>query len=160
MVAFEHLLVQARAVVVAVYPGLRHQLAQVVVARLVLGQQHQVPPAAVLLGFLEGVRAACAVGFHAHDGLEQPVLRLGAALLQGSALVVGQAVGLQLLVNLLQLVAHLAVLFCGIVQQFLDAEHVAVVGQRHGRHAVGHAFVDQVGYFRHAVEDGVVRVYV
>ncbi len=53
-----------------------------------------------------------------------------------------------------------AVHLFAVVEQFFDAEHVAVVGQGHGVHAGAHTFVDQIGYFRHAVENGVVRVYV
>ena len=48
--------------------------------------------------------------------------------------------------------------FVDVVGELLDTEHVAMVCQGHGIHAVFEAFVHQVGHFRHTVEDGVMRV--
>ena len=64
------------------------------------------------------------------------------------------------LVLLFNLVLHLAVLLLHGIHKLLDAEHIAVVGQRHRIHSVAFAFADQVGHFRHTIEYREVRVHV
>ena len=63
-----------------------------------------------------------------------------------------------LLFKVLYGTAGLAVFLADVVEEFLDAEHVAVVGEGNAGHAVGHGFVDQGVDRCLAVEHGVLRV--
>ena len=60
----------------------------------------------------------------------------------------------------LRLILDLAVDAFDEIEEFLDAIHIAVVGEGYARHTVGHSFLDQRGNRCLAVEHGVLRVYV
>ena len=47
-----------------------------------------------------------------------------------------------------------------IVGKELDAEHVAVVGDRHASHAVGHGLIDKSLDRRLSIEQGIISMYV
>ena len=47
-----------------------------------------------------------------------------------------------------------------IIYEFLYAVHIAVIGQRHSRHAGADTLINYIRYLRHAVERRVVRVNV
>ena len=47
-----------------------------------------------------------------------------------------------------------------VIEKFLDAEHIAMVGNGHRIHAVGYGFVNQRGYLRRTIEGGVLRMNV
>ena len=99
----------------------------------VLGQQYQVVSAEVkfLVGLLF-LASSCHVYFASEDRFErfQPFL----------------------LASLVYLAA--------IVEELLDAEHVAMVGQGHSLHAVLDRFVYHAAYGGLAIQKGVLRVYV
>ena len=133
VVAHEVVVVGARAGVESVGPRARYYFNKVVVALLVLCQQDEVVAAVVAQLLL--LALLLAVG-HIHlapeDGLE----------------------GLEPL--LLAVFVHT----CGDVEELLDAEHVAVVGDGHSAHAVVDGFLHEVLDARLAVEYRVVGVYV
>ena len=172
----QHVVVDTRTVVEAIRVGYRREFAQVAVAGLVLGQQYKVPSAAVHDSLASGLGvylleclvlvvecSARAVRLDAYNRLEWDVLcrlllQFGKLRLQLRFL---SRVGLLLyvLLALLNSLLALAVYLPGSIHQILDAEHVAVVGERHGVHAVFLAFAYQIRHFRHAVEYRIMRVY-
>ena len=121
----------------------------------------------VLIFVIEGT--AGTVGLGAHDGLEDLSLHTLQLLLQLAQL--GRplrhlGVGIQLLhlldlgLQLLDAVLHLAVLLIHRIQQILDTEHITMIRQGHGIHSVVLGLLDEVGDFRHPVEHRIMRVYV
>ena len=60
----------------------------------------------------------------------------------------------------LALVLELAVDGLAVVEELLDAEHIAVVGDGHAAHTVGHSLVYEPLHGRLSVENGVVCVNV
>ena len=70
MVLFQKLVVYAGPVVEAFLVRQRHHLDEVLVASLVLYQQHQVVGLAVLVGILVVAAAPCDVALAAYDGLD------------------------------------------------------------------------------------------
>ena len=104
-----------------------HNLDKVLVTLQVFGQQNQVPALVILVELVEaGVVGD--IDLAAEDGLEQ----------------------------LLAFFAAFGVNLCYIVVKFLDAEHVAMVGNGHAAHPVGDGFVDECLDRSLAVKDGVL----
>ena len=62
--------------------------------------------------------------------------------------------------RLLALVLQFAVNLVAVVVQLLHAKHVAVIGNGHTAHAVGHSLVYNLLHGRLSVENGVVGVNV
>ena len=187
VVAAQHLERGARVVVEHVAGGgLRHHLHEVDVARLVLGEQQQV--VAVLLGALLDAVVGDEVGLAAEDGLDEqrrpvgldglevvralPDGHVGLPLRVDAVVDVGVGrVGLRLLelpallealdvVLPLAHVALLVVVLAALQVEVRDAEHVAVVGEREGRHLEVDRALHHVRHARGRVEDGEVRVVV
>ena len=133
------------------------------VALLVLGQHHQVPARLVHLALAQRLVATAGhIHLAAEDGHEG---RAGGLLghlgLQTLSQRVGGGVGGYFQcagVELFQL--GLALDLDDIVEELLDAHHVAVVGDGHAFHAVGQGLIDQGGDGRLAVEEGVLGMYV
>ena len=133
VVCLEVCAVGTRAHIEAVNPRAAHQLDKVLVALVVLCQHNQVVTTLVALVFhLVGLRAARHVHLASEYGL-----KLGLALL-----------------------TQLGVLLVAVVEELLDAEHIAVVGHGHASHAVGYGLVNQPLDAGLAVEDAVVCMYV
>ena len=133
VVALQVFAVGTRTHVIAVHPCPRHELDQVLVARIVLCQHDQVVAALVLLAASQQLRA---VSRHIHLATKDRYERLQPFLLA--------------------LLVHVA----DDVVKFLDAEHVAMVGDGHAPHAVLQGFVYQTLNLRLAVEDREVGMYV
>ena len=164
-------LVDSRTAVETVDPRLGNQLAQILIALLVLGQQDKVPAAAVhnLLAAVLGVahldvlvlvveRAPRAVGLDAENRLEERALQtLDLGLGRSPDVVGGSLVG-----NYGLLLADgfldARIDRIGTVEQFLDSEHVAVVSQRERIHPVADGMLDELVDFRHSVENRIVRM--
>ena len=110
-----------------------HQLDEVFVATVVLRQHDEVITTHVahILDLVEPT-APSHVHLTAENGLE--------GLL---------SVGLQLLVNRV-----------GIVEKFLDAKHVAMVGDGQAAHPVGNSFINEPLHGRLTVENGIISMYV
>ncbi len=178
---FEVLVVGARTHIEAVDPGARNELHEVVVPLLVLCQHDEVPTGLVCLFLFERLVAATRhVHLAAEDGLEighgtllaERGLAFGNEFVGGFALVGVLAVlaglgfiravaqGLQLCLGILYDALGLARHLAGIVEEVLDAHHVAVVGDGHAAHSVLDGFVDELGHGGLAVEDGVLGVNV
>ena len=58
----------------------------------------------------------------------------------------------------LALVAELAVHLVAVVIEFLNAEHVAMVGDGHTPHTIGNGLVNQFRYARLSVENGIISM--
>ena len=131
MILLQVLAVSTRTHVIAVHPCARHQLDEVLVSVVVLGEDDEVIASHVAF-LLHTVRllAVCHVHLASEDGLER------------------------LLALLLQLTVHLV----AVVEQLFHAEHIAMIGYRHTAHAVGNGLVDELLNGRLAVEERVVRV--
>ena len=180
MVALEHGERGAGPVVEHLVGGLGHHLEQVVVARLVLGEQDHMVATLGGRDLLDRV-VGDEVGLAAEDGLDERVGhgmrtvpcgaialplgmgavvrrgigRVGLGLLEGPALLEALAVVLPLLeVGLVVVVAAAGEVEVG------DAEQVAVIGEGDGGHAHAHGGIDHVGDARRTVEDGEIRVVV
>ena len=131
VVLLQFVAVGTRMAVKALRPRLRDKFHEVVVALLVLCQHQQVIVCAVarcLLLVREMARSD--VHLAAHDRLEGDEALL------------------------LPLVVHLV----HVVQELLDAHHVAMVGNGHARHAVGNGFLDKLRDSRLPIEDRVLRM--
>ena len=159
--------VGAGAHILADGPRAGHQLDEVVVAFLVLGQDNKVPAALVLPAFLLVHGAVGHVHLAADDGLEQLRFRLGDFLSASRQLRLGLFVPLRnffqlgdALLQVLDFPARAAVLLVDIVIKFLDAEHVAVVGDGNALHAVLHGLVHQAADAGLSVQQGILGVYV
>ena len=116
----------------AVYPRTTHQLDEVLVALIVLGQHNQVITALMLLVVFQQLRT---IARHVHlttkDGLEGLQTVFLAAFVDAADIVV----------------------------KLLDAEHVAMIGYRHASHAVAYGLVNQAFDARLTVQDRVVCMY-
>ena len=117
----------------AVDPRTADQFDKVLVAFIVFGQHNEVPSALVaLVGLAHLLLAVGHIHFATENGLE----------------------GFQSF--LLALSVHLV----AIVEQFLHAEHIAVVGESHAAHAVANGFVHKFLDARLSVENAIIGVYV
>ena len=132
MVTFEVGTVSTRTAIETIHPRVGHQLYQVLVALVVLGKHDEVVTAAVTV-FTHLVLLAVARHIHlaSEDGLERfkPFL------------------------------CPFPVNAITAVEEFLYAEHVAVVGYGHTLHAVGNSLVNELRNARLSVEYGVVCMY-
>ena len=110
-----------------------HQLDEVFVAAVVFSQHDEVVTTHVahVLDLVEPT-AASHIHLTAEDGLEGLF-----------------PLGLQLLVNRV-----------GIVEKFLDAEHVSMVGDGQSSHPVGNSLVNEPLHGRLAVKNGIIGMYV
>ena len=125
--------VGTRTHVEAVYPCTADKLDKVLVALVVLCQYYKVVTALVaFLLNLVGLGAACNVHLASEYGLE---LRLALFL-------------------------QFAVLLLAVVEELLDAHHVAVVGHSHAAHAVGYGLVDKPLDACLAVKNAIICMYV
>ena len=107
-------MVCTRTVVETVYPRVAHQLNEVLIAILVLSQHNEVVSAKVFFRFLQTlVTTTSHIHLTAEDGLERI-----------------KTVFLTLLVD-----AHADVV------KFLNAEHVAMIGNSHTLHAIVNSFI-------------------
>ena len=133
MIFLQFLTVGTRPHVIALFPGMAHQLDKVFVATVVFSQHDEVVTTHVahVLDLVEPT-APSHVHLTTKDGLE--------GLL---------SVGLQLLVNRV-----------GIVEKFLDAKHVAMVGDGQAAHPVGNSFINEPLHGRLTVENGIISMYV
>ena len=133
MIFLQFLTVGTRPHVIAVLPGMAHQFDEVFVAPIVLRQYDEVVTTHVahILDLVEPT-APSYIHLTAKDGLERLL-----------------PVGLQLLVNRI-----------GIVEKFLDAKHVAMVGDGQSAHPVGNSFVNEPLHGRLTVENGIISMYV
>ena len=161
-------------------PRAADELNQIVIARFVLGQDHKVPPAAVFFGFLVGFGTTGAVHFATENGFEvQDALRLlnffltfcnqflvGFAgigvhsffvggILVGAVAQCGQFGFCRLFV-----LGGTSFLLAHIVEKVFYAHHVAMIGERHSAHAVGHGLVYETRDGGLTVEQRVVGVNV
>ena len=133
-VLLQRLVVGAGAHVVAFRPAPRHQLHQVVIARLVLGQHDEVPSALVRLALFQvfGIASSGHIHLAAENGLE----------------------------GLLPLRLTLLVHPVDVVEELLHAEHVAVIRDGHTLHAVGDGFIHQTGDGSLSVQQRILGVHV
>ena len=97
------------------------------------------------------------------DNALTPVLRID--VFEVLVLVVQRATGTVRLGTHDRLKLRLALLATGVnligsIEEILDAEHITMVGEGHGVHAVLPRLLDEIGNFRHAVKHRIVRVYV
>ena len=127
VVLLQFAMVGSGMIVHALGPGVGDDFDEVLVALQVLGQQNQV---VAVISLVTAVMAVLPGYIHlaAEDRLEQFFALLGA----------------------------LTVEFADIVMELFDAIHVAVVGNRHATHAVGHCLVDQGTHGRHAIKNRVL----
>ena len=147
-------------------PRLRHQLDEVVVSLQVFGQHHQVITALVLFTVLQFQTAPCHVHLAPDDGFEQTfpgrlqllpasgqfrfrILCFGFAALQGG----------YLLLQVLDFAVRPPVLLVHVVEEFLDAEHVAMVGHGYSAHPVGYGLIHQTGNGSLSVQNGILCMY-
>ena len=164
MILLQQFLIDAGRVVERIghKPGTDY-LAEIVVADLVLGEKNQVPPGAVndiltplaidccLVG--HGVTPTpSAIDLAAYDGLKG---NKGLLLVGFSPLLCGFE---SLFFLSLPLVFVLAVDLLAVVEQFFDAIHIAMVGERYGRHTGSKALIDDVRHLRHTVEYRIMGV--
>ena len=133
MIALQVFAVGTRTHIETVDPGIAHQLHQVLVALIVLCKHYEMVAAHVALVALESLlTVARHIHLTAEDGLERG----------------------------LALVLELAVDGLAVVEELLDAEHIAVVGDGHAAHTVGHSLVYEPLHGRLSVENGVICVNV
>ena len=133
VVALQLVVVGTRTHVESVYPCVRHELDEVLVALVVLGKHDEVPSALVVMVLAAvGHLAPGHIHLTAEDGLE-----------------LGQAF-------LLPLAVHLV----AIIEQLLHTEHVAMVGDCDAAHAVANRLVYQIFDARLSVENREVCMYV
>ena len=187
MVALEHGERGAGPVVEHLVGGLGHHLEQVVVARLVLGEQDHVVATLGGRDLLDRI-VGDEVGLATEDGLDERVghggvdvgevvcavprgavaLPLGVDAvvlcgigLIGRGLLEGPALleALAVVLPLLEVGLVVVVAAAGEVEVG-DAEQVAVIGEGDGGHAHAHGGIDHVGDARRTVEDGEIRVVV
>ncbi len=132
VVFFKHVVVDTRTHVVAIDPADRHRLDKVLVAGLVLGQQDKVPTRAVLLALLLVQRATRHIDLASENRLD------------------GRQSGL----------LALLVVALGDVEELLDSEHVAVVGDGESRHIVVRSLVPEPRNLALPVEQRIFSVNV
>ena len=127
------------------------------IALLVLGKHNQVPSA--LVGFLLFGEHATARAVHlaSEDGLEDFLLGLSQLFLQcsHSSFIDIPLLALQFcqfLVQVGNLRLHGAVFLFDIVEEILYAHHIAMVGDGHASHTVGHGLVHELGHTGHSIE--------
>ena len=133
MILLQLLVVGTRTVVETIHPRVTYQLNQVLVAMLVLGQHYQVVSTQVFLAFFQHhVASACHIHLATKNGLKR-----------------FKSVFFTLFVHT---VAY--------VVKFLNAEHVAVVGNGHTLHAIADSFVYKLFDTRLSVEYRVICMYV
>ena len=125
-------------------PGTGDNLDKVVVAFEVLGQQYQVAAFVTLVATVEQ-RTFGHIHLAAEYRLEYLLLKSGGLVTfgGGGSLVTGLFGLLGGFQGILDCPFGLAVLLGDVVIEFLDAEHVAVVGKGYARHTVGHSLVYQ-----------------
>ncbi len=155
-------LVGSRVVIEAVGMCLRDDFDEVLVAFQVLGYDHEVTALVGLVGAV-GQRAFGHIHLAAEYGFECELafnfLHLGGKF---GAELFGFAFGgfLYFLFEVGELAFVFAFDLVDIVEIFLDAEHVAVVGQRETGHAEVHCLIDKTRDRSLSVKEGILAVYV
>ena len=179
VVFLQLLMVGTRAVVETVNPCMAHELDKVVITCLVLRQEDEVPSAAVDLTFFQAHTTACTVHFASEYRFEIQFGRsLGNSLLCffqqllfwlivifviAVAVEAFQCASLDVVNEFLRVLHHptmLAVDLVAIVEELLDAEHVAVIGHSHALHAVLYGLVNEFRDTRLSVEYRILGMYV
>ena len=167
VIFLQQLLVDARPAIEPFRPRVGNHLNQIVIPPQRLGKHNQVPAAQVVFRIFLLPSFAGAVAFAADDGFEERRLRLGNEFRQfrQPRLLLGTPFRLRL--QLLQFLPevfdsslHLAVLLIHLVEEFLDAEHIPVVGNGDGAHPVLRRLVEQRVDGCLPVEQRVLRMYV
>ena len=167
MILLQFAAVGTRAHVVAFGPGMRYELDEVMISFFVLCQYNKVPAALVGFALFLVHAAACHIHFATDDWLEKLGFRLcyfgfafrnlGFLALFGVAFVFQCG---QCFLQVFDFTFRTAVLFIDVVGKFLDAKHVAMVGDGNTLHSVFHGFVHQLADAGLSVEQRVLGVYV
>ena len=140
----DFMLVRARMHVEPLSPRLGHQFYEVVIARGVLSQHNEVSTNVALIHMSVKVLLR-----HVHLTSEYRLERMLLCICQG-----GFGLGQGLFVAAfacggecsLGLVKHLTILLIDIIEEFLDAIHIAVVSESDAGHSVIHGLVDKRRY--------------
>ena len=131
MVFLQRFMVCTWSMVVAVHPCFADDFDEVMVSLLVFCQQNEMPAAFVYsIVFLQVKIALGAINFAAENGLKLFFFRLP------------------------------FVDFIAVVEEFFDAEHVAVVGYSHAFHSIFDCFVNEFWNGGLSVKNAVLGVYV
>ena len=166
VIFFQFYPVGTRTHIVSLCPSLGHQLYQIVISFFILCQHHQVITALVRLTVTIEHPSTGHIHFTTEDRLEQLLLgslQLLLASFQFSHRVFAFHLPLfqsgDFLLQVLYLAIGLAVLLIDIVEKFLNAEHVAMIGHGDSLHTVGHRLIHQTGDRSLSVENRILSMY-